>query len=127
MPCQAEQELWCIRRGDTVNFTFQFTDDDNNDAPIDISGKTLWFTLKLKAKHTDAEAALQHKVVFPNDSVSQNGIGYMTLEPVLTDPLTIKRHQFDFQLVDDQVSPAVVLTVGRGQLDVVTDITRSTQ
>lgn len=125
MPCQEEQELWCITRGDTVPYTFQLWDADKDQA-IPLFGKELWFTMKRKKTDTDANAGLQKTVVFPDDADSGNGIGYMVLEPADTDPLEIKTYFYDFQLVDTSVSPEVVTTVGTGKVPVKQDITVST-
>lgn len=125
MPCQEEQELWCIFRGDTVPYSFLFQDADSNDEPIPLFGKELWFTMKRKKNQLDTEAGLQKKVVFPDDADSAAGVGYMKLLPEDTDPLEIKTYFYDFQLVDTTVDPADVTTLGSGTVAVKQDMTVS--
>ncbi len=126
MPCQEEQELWCIFRGDSVTYSFLFWDTDT-DTPIDITDMELWLTFKLKAKDTDVDAGLQIKVTFPDNIDSQNGLGHMKLESTDTDPLIPNKSYFyDFQLVNPLVVPADVTTMGSGKVPIKQDITQVT-
>ncbi len=121
MTCQTAQNLCSIFRGDTLPFTFQFNNEDLT--PIDISGMTLYFTMKLKKNSPDGEITdLQHSVVFPSDTASQNGQGSMEIPSSETQNLTVDReYYYDFELVDG----ATVSTIGYGQIKVEQDITQA--
>jgi hypothetical protein len=122
MSCLEPQNLCSFFRGDTVPFDFSFKDDDDN--PIDISGKTLTFTMKKKKNSIDGlDGDLQQSVTFPNDANSIAGIGSMVLLPDVTRNLLISSYYFDFQLVD---GPDDVSTVGFGSVVVEQDITITT-
>ncbi len=121
MTCQTAQNLCSIFRGDTLPFTFQFNNEDGT--PIDISGMTLYFTMKLKKNSPDGEITdLQHSVIFPADTSSQNGQGDMVIPSSETQNLTVDReYYYDFELVDG----TTVSTIGYGQIKVEQDITQA--
>jgi hypothetical protein len=114
------QALPDMYRGDSKTFSFTFKDDAGS--PIDISGQTLWFTLK--ANQTDSDpGVLQQNVTFPTDSNSAAGIGSMVIPASATGSLTPgTTYYYDFQLVDG----TYITTLGSGTVTILQDITIST-
>ncbi len=120
--CQAAQDMCNLFRGDTFAWNFTFKDKDG--VPIDISGMTLFFTMKQNPTSPDLEVGdLQESVTFPADSESALGIGFMQVLPAKTGLLIPKKkYHYDFQLVDGS---DVVLTLGWGRLTINQDITQA--
>ena len=112
-----------LYRGDTRTFKVAITDEVTGD-PIDISGHSLWFTLKTAQTDADVDAVLQVSAVMPNDVNSVAGIGFLTLESTDTDGLTPGRYYYDLQWVQPG-APPIVKTIEAGRVRVLTDITVS--
>jgi len=112
-------------RGDTRTFKFEIVDDA--DLPVDITGWSIWFTMKDDLFKTDEEAAVQKFATMPNDIDSQNGIGFLILESTDTD-IDPGAYFYDFQRV---LAPAVmgdppqVSTFMFGKVKVLDDVTKS--
>ena len=117
--CPTQQDLCNLYRGDTLPFTFKFNDPYGQ--AIDISGATLFFTMR--EDNEDENPALQVKVLFPIDENSENGIGSMKILPSDTESLEPINYYYDFQLVR---SPDDVFTVGAGRIRVKNDTTKTT-
>lgn len=61
-------------RGDTVSYAMTFT---TNSVAMDITGATIWFTLKKSRNDTDAQAVLQKELTSHSDPT--HGITTMSL------------------------------------------------
>jgi hypothetical protein len=122
MSCQVEQDLCPIHRGDSFNWTVAFKTDDGD--AIDISGKKLFFTMKLTKNSVDGLAGdLQASVTFPADADSIAGLGTFSISKADTQDLTPgKSYYYDFQLTDPS-DATYVKTLGFGKIKVLQDIT----
>jgi hypothetical protein len=118
--CVAPQELCSIFRGDTLAFKFTFTDLE--EAPLNIAGKKLYFTMKLDpSSEDDAEGNLQYSVMFPNDYDSSIGLGTMIIPADVTaDLIPNATYYYDFQYIDG----LQIATIGSGTVVVKQDITK---
>ena len=84
-------------RGDTLTLTFRFADE--NDAPIDITGRSYTLTLKLTGLESDADAAAQvTSVAAAPDSAS--GLVTLTLDAATTAALLPTRYRYDLQEIE---------------------------
>lgn len=115
------ESLSPLYRGDTRTLKVSITDEASGEA-IDISGHSLWFTLKNDPADLDAAAVLQVSAVMPNDANSAAGIGFLTMSSTDTDGLTPGRYYYDLQWVQPG-SPPVVKTIEAGKVRVLADIT----
>ena len=110
--------------GDTYKIRVAITDADG--AVVDISGDTLWFTLKLN-EDDDDPGVLQHSATLPTTTDTQAGIGVMLVPPSKTSLLTAKqRYYSDVQWVSPDSPEAEVHTVQKKRIRAVLDITKST-
>lgn len=107
-----------IVRGDNYAVELEFKAETGD--PIDLSGRALYFTLKRHWQQPDDEAAAQSKVALAG-SPAQNGIGIVSLLPDDTDTLVPGSYWYDLQLVTGDNE---VLTISRGRVEVVGDVTR---
>ena len=106
-------------RGDTKPIVLTFTDKNGN--PIDLTGATLWFTVKKSPIDLDAEAIIQKKLITFTDPT--NGIATIIIMPEDTQTLDAPlKLYYDFQLVDPKGN---VTTVLEGTFKLKRDITRS--
>ena len=106
-------------RGDTQRYKLTLTEKETGD-PIDLTGGTMWFTLKSKASDTDADAVVQKQVTTHLDAV--NGITEVVLDATDTTNADAGRYYYDFQFVD---SAGTVKTILAGKVRLLQDITRS--
>ena len=113
-------ELDIVYPGDTLDFDFTFKNKDGS--PLNISGKTLWFTAKLNIDdETNKETDIVHSKVFEPSPDSIGGIGSMQIESKLTAILVPGREmRYDFRLIDGDV----VKTIDSGKFKVVQNITK---
>lgn len=102
-----------IVTGDTETWAFTFD--------VDITGWTLWMTVKESKSVSDANAAIQKKVTTHDDPT--NGKTTVTLESSDTEGLDPQRYYYDFQTKD---SAGDIETVMMGELPVLEDVTNST-
>lgn len=85
-------------RGDSINLQVTFDDGATPPNPIDISGRTLKFTVKRDYDDPDTAALVKASVTFPTDSNSAAGIGWLFVPHTETDNLTIDDEVWcDFQ------------------------------
>ena len=127
-------------RGDSYEWRVVFTEkvEENGETiqrPLDISRKTLTFTIKSNPDDTDAEALCQAHTVFPDDENSRNGIGWLFVPhdateglPVITGRLkpTEGFVYYDFQLSYlDTLGRTIVKTLEHGTKRPVFDTTRT--
>lgn len=116
-----QEDLNSVYPGRTLRFEFLFQNDD--ETPMDISGKKIWFTAKIN--NTDKNPGdndIQASHIFPNDANSIIGIGFMKISPLKTKVLIPGRDMFyDFTLVsEDDVD-----TLGSGQFMVLQHTTNT--
>jgi len=105
-------------RGDTKFINIELKDKDGN--PIDLTGSTIWFTLKENIKDPDTAAAIQK--VITNHTDPTNGKTRIVLESSDTQDLQLGSYHYDIQLVDNGGNVTTVLI---GRLKVLADVTRS--
>ena len=102
-------------RGDSYNSTLTFS---NESGPINITGWTIYFTLKKNWLQPDSEAALQ-KVITQHTNPTQ-GQTVLTLLPADTQQLWPNDYDFDIQACDTEGN---VYTVLRGKFTLDYDVT----
>ena len=106
-------------RGDTLRYKLTFKDADTQ-TPVDLTGASIWFTLKSNISEPDNEAAIQVHTETHIDAV--NGKTEIVVPASETNNLDISTYFYDFQLVDAQGN---VSTVMSGKVKVLPDVTRS--
>lgn len=104
-----------LSRGDHVQIEAVFT-DENGDA-VDITGATVYFTVKKKSYYTDAQAEIQKTVTTFDDPTS--GIAYIELSPTDTD-IEAGLYMFDIQIKE---SDGTITSTYTGRIHVRRDIT----
>lgn len=115
-----------LTRGDNQTYTLTFKESDGT--LYDISGWTIYFTLKQNKDDTDAQAVLQLILTAgAADSdhfgvLGATGVGTITLLPVDTTNLTPMEYDFDIQV---RTNLNAVYTVLKGKLDLGYDVSRS--
>lgn len=116
-----KQKLGPVLRGDSVTIKVTFLTSAG--LPINITGNTLWFTLKIKQGDPDP-GVLQKAQVAPANADSVAGIGYITLQHTDTTVLVPRSYYYDIQWVQPGVPPWVETPL-YGLFQIVADITRS--
>lgn len=117
-----QSTLFPFHRGDTKVFNLSFKDSSGD--PINITGHSLWFTMKAAIADLDKDATLQKQMVFPAGTESENGTGVLTLTSDETKTIDPGLYFFDIQKVIPE-NPPVVATVLSGRIAVLADITRN--
>ena len=107
-----------FRRGDTKPITLKFKDKDGN--PVDITGATIWFTVKKSPADDDSLAVIQKEITTHINPTG--GISSFTIEHLDTNNLELISYYYDIQLVD---AGGNVTTVIYGKFKLLPDITRS--
>ena len=110
-----------VYRGDDKTFSLTFT--DSGGGAIDISGWTIFFTVKKQANLSapdDTDALIQKDIVTHDDPI--NGKTNIVLTPADTN-ITPDNHFCDIQTKDDSGN---IGTVAVGLFEVHTDVTRRT-
>jgi hypothetical protein len=114
-----EQVCLNIKRGDTWSRTIYFTNDDN--VPIDITGWTIFFTVKAKADDLDAAAIISKTIT----SFSNPTAGEAEISLTSTDTnQTIGSYLFDLQV---KTNLNEIFTVVEGIITITKDITIRTR
>jgi hypothetical protein len=103
-------------RGDDLSFKLNFADTDG--VPIDITGWTIFFTLKLKKDDSDSEAIVSKTITSLTDPL--NGISIVTISHTEVNDL-VGPYFYDFQFVDLSGN---VRTITSGAITFEKDITR---
>ena len=109
-----------LRRGDTKRFDLSFKSRGN---PVNITGQTLWFTMKQDLNSPDQDADFQKSVVFPDNADSIKGIGSITIDSDESGRLLPGTYFFDMQTVIPG-DPPLVSTPMVGIIQVLPDVTR---
>lgn len=107
-----------VYRGDDKTFNLTFKDSDGN--AIDITGDTIYFTVKKKENDVDANALIQKTVTSHSDPT--NGITAIDLTDSDTD-IDIGLWHFDIQR---KVSSGEIQTILKDRFRVDRDITITT-
>ncbi len=108
-----------IYRGDdkTWNLTFRDSTGDS----IDITGSTVWLTVKSSISDPDESALIQKQVT--THSNPTQGETQISLLPVDTSDVSVGRYEYDMQLIE---SSGKITTFMRGVFSISQDITIST-
>ena len=127
-------------RGDSYDWEVVFDEEiDENGMlvtrPVDLSGKTLAFTVKAQKNDPDSLALCQAHVTFPADAMSQAGRGWLFVPHTETEGLPILEGvpkpgenllYYDFQLsYVDALGRTIVTTLATGTKRPVADATRT--
>ena len=127
-------------RGDSYDWEVVFDEEVEENGvpvirPIDLSGKTLAFTVKALKNDPDSLALCQAHVVFPTDTHSQAGRGWLFVPHTETEGLPILEGApkpgegilyYDFQLsYVDALGRTIVTTLATGTKRPVADATRT--
>lgn len=118
--------LKTLVRGDTYSVAVSIKDASGS--PVDVSGRSIYMTLKRHLTDTDEQGVQTSGVLSGADAV--NGIARLMFTPQQTDALENTQYWYDIQLV----SPASIIggsvdrvhTLQRGRLPVELDVTRTT-
>jgi hypothetical protein len=84
-----------IVQKDTKVYTFHLT---RNNVPVNISGWYLYFTVKTDFNDSDTSAKIKKDILFPTNTDSQNGIGYLELTSAETD-IDLGEYYYDFKFI----------------------------
>jgi hypothetical protein len=110
-----EQVCLQIKRGDTWSRTMYF--QDANGSPIDITGWTIFFTVKAKADDLDAAAVILKTItVFSDPSAGEAEISLTSTDTAQT----IASYLFDLQV---KTNLGEIITVLEGIITITKDIT----
>lgn len=94
-----------VIRRDDVTFDLTFTDVDGD--PINLTGTTVFFTVKKKSSDPDDEAFIEEEITVFDDPTS--GVAQLQLSAAQTD-IAAGRYLFDIQLktVDGKIASSSV-------------------
>ena len=84
-------------KSDTKTYTLTIKNDG---VAVDISGWSLYFTVKDDYEDLDADAIITKNVVFPANASSIAGIGYLPLTSIDTD-VALGNYKYDMKLIDN--------------------------
>lgn len=112
MTCAVHQDLCDISRGDTIPFTFQFTNPDGTE--MDIQGMSLIFEMRLDPKTVLPD--LMQEEIFIADADTVLGRGAMKILPIKTATL-IAGMTYCYKFIFKQATNDI-FTVGRGKVSV---------
>jgi len=107
-----------VYRGDHKTYTLTFTDGDG--AAIDITGWTIFFTVKTSESDADADAVITKDVT--SHTSPTGGLSSIALTSADTN-IDVKRYHYDIQIKKDDGS---IVTVTKDRFSITTDITRRT-
>ena len=105
-------------RGDTVVIPLTFTQADGN--PLDLTGYTIWLTMKSSTDDADDDAVVQVSVTEHTDAV--NGQTSITIPASTTANIEPGKYMYDIQMVSGE---GVVSTLELSKVKVMADVTRS--
>lgn len=115
MTCNPTVDM-CITQGDNKDYSLTIT---SGGAPQDLTGSTLFFTVKRNLSDTDAKAVI-HKVITTFDD-APNGKATISLSNTDTD-IPLARYFYDIQLT---LPGNFVRTVVKGSFDVSYQVTET--
>jgi len=108
-----ELNLQLVRK-DSKTYEFRLV---RNEVPVNISGWSLYFTVKSDFNDVDEEALILKNVLFPTNSESLLGIGYLSLTSAETS-IDVGEYYYDMKFIDTNYRE----TFMRGKLVVVPSI-----
>ncbi len=85
-----------IVQKDTKTYTIRLT---KNGVAQDISGWSLYFTVKSDFNDADSAALISKNVIFPHNTESENGVGYLELTSSETN-IAIGQYWYDMKFID---------------------------
>ena len=85
-----------IKKGDDHILEFQFVDDEGN--PVDITGKTIWFSIKDRIKDLDSDAI--YITDWDTHTDPTNGISILALTNAVTNTFISDRYLWQSRLVN---------------------------
>jgi len=101
-------------KGDTQQYELTF---ENNGAPLDITGWTIYLTVKANVEDPDASAAIDTTATLSNAAA---GIALVALTPSQTD-IAVGQYRYSFDYKDDSANEGTILegwlTVRKGLRD----------
>lgn len=103
-------------RGDTREYTLTFVNGDGS--AIDITGWTIFFTMKEKESDDDDDAKIKKDIT--SHSNPTGGITSFTLEAGDTDDLEGRKYYYDIQA---KKANGDIVTVTKGRVRVLIDVT----
>jgi len=112
------QSCLSIKRGDSFSRTIYFNDED--DANIDITGWTIFLTIKAKADDPDSSAVISKTITTFSDPTA--GIAEISLTPTDTNQ-AIASYVYDIQV---KTNVGEIYTIVEGILTITKDITQRT-
>jgi len=107
-----------IKRGDSWSKTMYFNDENGNN--IDITGWTIFLTVKAKADDLDAAAVISKTITTFSDPTA--GIAEISLTPTDTNQV-IASYVYDIQV---KTNVGEIYTIVEGILTITKDITQRT-
>lgn len=114
------EHILSVTKGDTATYNLTFADSDG--LPINITGWTIFFTVKAQPDDAvDDALALISKTVTVHTTPA-SGLTQIALTPVNTS-IARGRHYFDIQA---KTNTGTILTIMKGRFEVTYDITRRT-
>lgn len=106
-------------RGDNLDVQYTIKDRDGN--PINLTLKTLTFTLKQNTDLGDVDAAIQTTLANDPDQVTNPGVTSLLVEAATTALVTPGRYDYDIQYKD--TANGYIETLVRGRVNVLADVT----
>ena len=108
-----------IYANNSVSIGLTFTDDKFQ--PIDVSGKTLLFTVKYNKYDPDSKAMIKKSSVIPTNTDTQNGVAVLSLS---TSENNLIPGIYLFDITLETLSPKTVTTILVGRLIVDETVTK---
>lgn len=99
---------------DTKTYTIRLT---KNGMAENISGWTLYFTVKADFNDADSAAIISKNTIFPSNAESIAGIGYLSLTSAETD-VAIGEYFYDMKFVDVNYRETFL----RGQINIIPSV-----
>lgn len=109
-----------ITRGDSATYNLTFTDED--DVAIDITGWTIFFTVKTAPDDVAADTGALISKTVTSHTTPASGITKIELSASDT-AIALGRHYFDIQAKTDE---GKIITAMKGRFEVTYDVTRRT-
>ncbi|MBA7563958.1 hypothetical protein ES708_05620 [subsurface metagenome] len=113
----SEHDLEILYRGDSREYNLTFTNSNGN--AIDITDWKVYFTIKLSYMDGDSRAVIKKDITVHDDPI--NGKTKIILLPSDTENIKPDNYWYDIQIKRGEDN---ILTVIRGRIKIITDITR---
>ncbi len=113
-----------IYRGDSKTFNLTFVDGDGS--PIDLTGATIYFTIKYQDDYVNSTSDTTDALIEKDITTHTNptgGLSSVTIDSDDTYGLRPITYKFDMQLKD---SLSDILTFVSGNFQIIADVTRRT-